>query len=322
LVDATARAPVSTDSEIVAILASRAERPPFLHPAWLQVWLAEWANDREPVILRAGGAPAYAALLRDDDRLTFLGDSSVCDYMDFVLPEGASDADYEGVWAAVRDEEWSELELWGIAAHSPTRAQVERLAAASGYSVEAVEEDIAPRVTLAATWEDYLAGLGKKDRHELRRKLNRLANSGRAVSLRVLSSQSEVAAAMDDFLRLHRASRADKAEFMTPAMETFFRRMASVLAGEGLVRLFMLDLDGAPVATVLCLDAGSWLYMYNSGYDPAFSALSVGVISKAHCLRWAIENGKQGLDFLRGNEPYKYDLGGVGRPVYRLTVRR
>ena len=39
-------------------------------------------------------------------------------------------------------------------------------------------------------------------------------------------------------------------------------------------------------------------------------------------LQWAIENGKTGADFLRGNESYKYDLGAKDREIYRLVVRR
>jgi CelD/BcsL family acetyltransferase involved in cellulose biosynthesis len=84
----------------------------------------------------------------------------------------------------------------------------------------------------------------------------------------------------------------------------------------------MLSVDGKNAAAVLCFDAGCTLYMYNSGYDPDYSALSVGLLSKALVLRWAIENGKTHLDFLRGNEPYKYDLGARDQNIYRLVVSR
>ena len=127
---------------------------------------------------------------------------------------------------------------------------------------------------------------------------------------------------MDTFLELHTRSRQDKTDFMTEEMAVFFRRMASALAAEGLVRLFLLRINARPAAAVLCFDAGSYLYMYNSGYDPAFAGLSVGLVSKALCLRWAIENGKKGLDFLRGDEPYKYDFGAKDQQIYRLRVRR
>jgi CelD/BcsL family acetyltransferase involved in cellulose biosynthesis len=98
--------------------------------------------------------------------------------------------------------------------------------------------------------------------------------------------------------------------------------MASAMAAEGLIRLFMLRVNAKPAAAVLCFDAGSHLYLYNSGYDPEYSGLSVGIVSKALCLQWAIENGKKGLDFLRGDEPYKYDLGAKDQDIYRLTLRR
>ena len=46
------------------------------------------------------------------------------------------------------------------------------------------------------------------------------------------------------------------------------------------------------------------------------------MVSKALCLKWAIEHGKTGLDFLRGDEPYKYDLGATDQNIYRILVRR
>jgi CelD/BcsL family acetyltransferase involved in cellulose biosynthesis len=98
--------------------------------------------------------------------------------------------------------------------------------------------------------------------------------------------------------------------------------MASAMSGAGLVHLFMLRINHHPAAAVFCFDAGSHLYLYNSGYDPAYAGLSVGLVSKALCLRWAIENGKQGLDFLRGDEAYKYDLGARDQEVFRVIVRR
>ena len=53
----------------------------------------------------------------------------------------------------------------------------------------------------------------------------------------------------------------------------------------------MVSVDGRQ----LCFDAGTHLYMYNSGYDPAYSGLSVGIVSKALVMQWAIENGKTGF---------------------------
>ncbi len=63
-------------------------------------------------------------------------------------------------------------------------------------------------MALPDTWEDYLASLDKKDRHELKRKMRRLFESGADVELSVFEDQAGVNAAMDDFLRPAHASAA------------------------------------------------------------------------------------------------------------------
>jgi CelD/BcsL family acetyltransferase involved in cellulose biosynthesis len=117
-------------------------------------------------------------------------------------------------------------------------------------------------------------------------------------------------------------SRGDKANFMSEQMGRFFHRMAPALAEEGLVRLCELELNGSAISSVLCFDQGKRLFLYNSGYDPAYAQFSVGLASKALVLQDAIESGHACVDFLRGHEPYKYDLGAVDRQIYKATIRR
>jgi CelD/BcsL family acetyltransferase involved in cellulose biosynthesis len=323
LAEATSRVRDPAEN-IDELLERQAESCVFVHPAWLRTWLSEFGEGCEPVFLDAGdkGIRAVAPLMRADERLTFIGDSSICDCMDFVVAPGESEAAYDALWQSLEAEEWRELDLWGLRAHSPTRDAIAERARRAGYEVVEEEEAVSPRVALPENWDAYLASLSKKDRHELRRKFRRLLDGGAQVELLVYSEQAEVVAQMDVFFDLHTRSRQDKTEFMTPEMTSFFRRMASAMSAEGLVRLFVLNLDRKPVASVFCFDAGGELYLYNSGYDPEFSSLSVGLVSKALCLQWAIENGRKGVDFLRGNEAYKYDLGAKDQQIYRLVVRR
>jgi CelD/BcsL family acetyltransferase involved in cellulose biosynthesis len=313
------------DPGMEELLRQRSERPPFLHPVWLRTWLSEFGDRYEPVFLTSesgGRLTGVAPLMRSDERLTFIGDPNICDYMDLLVEAGDTSGACDALWQQLCAEDWGTLDLWGLPAASPTRERLSELARAAGYGVAEELEAVAPRVQLPGDWESYLASLGKKDRHELRRKIRRLFESGGGVTHQVLSEQADVVAAMDTFLDLHTRSRQDKTDFMTDEMSGFFRRMASALAAEGLIRLFMLQINSRPAAAVLCFDAGSCLYLYNSGYDPEFSSLSVGLVSKGLCLQWAIEDGKQCIDFLRGNEPYKYDLGARDQEIYRLLVRR
>ena len=67
--------------------------------------------------------------------------------------------------------------------------------------------------------------------------------------------------------------------------------------------------------------ADSILY-YNAGVDPAHRALSPGVLMVEGLVRRALETGRTRLDFLRGDEGYKYEWGAFDEPIQRLLVRR
>jgi CelD/BcsL family acetyltransferase involved in cellulose biosynthesis len=178
-----------------------------------------------------------------------------------------------------------------------------------------------PAAALPATWDAYVDGLGKKERHELRRKLRRLEAAGE-VHQKTYSDPQELPGCMGDFFRLMRMSREDKERFLTPEREGFFLDLATGLAARGQFRLSFLELNGIRVAGCITFDYGGAHLLYNSGYDPAYASLSVGLLNKALCIKDAIEAGKHTFDFLKGPERYKYDLGGKERSVYRLTVRR
>lgn len=297
----------------------------FLSPAWLKVWWQEFKAERRLQIFAVrheGRLVGIAPLMWENGRVLLAGDSFICDYMDITAEGGQEEAVVRSVMEELAKLEWNEGVFWGLPSCSPTLTHLPAAAAGLGLEVFREVEDVCPRVGPLSSWEDYLSGLSKKDRHELRRKMRRLASAETALELRDFRSPSEVALAMDDFLRLHALSRPEKAEFMTGKMAAFFRRIAVELAGEGFVRLFQLDIGNTVAASILCFDYGDKFLLYNSGYDPDLSSLSVGILSKALSLRRAIEEGKRHYDFLRGAEPYKYDLGGKDMPVYRCIVRR
>jgi CelD/BcsL family acetyltransferase involved in cellulose biosynthesis len=307
-------------------LLSRTPEPHvFYRPLWQELWLEHFGDGREPLFLAVRDGQrlvGVAPLMREGARLSLVGDYEICDYMDFVVEPGREQEVIPALLRALGEEPWEEIELRGLAAYSPTLAALPKAAETLSWRVERELEAVAPHVDLPSSWEDYLGHLDKKDRHELKRKLRRLHQGGAQVRLRDLRSRDDVAAGMDDFLHFHTTSRSDKAEFMSPQMEGFFRDMAATLADEGLIRLFVMELDGRPVASVLCFDCCRQLHLYNSGFDPNLSSLSVGLLSKVLCLEAAIEEGKGCVDFLRGSEPYKYDLGGQDLPIYRCVLRR
>ncbi len=81
-----------------------------------------------------------------------------------------------------------------------------------------------------------------------------------------------------------------------------------------------MSIRALPVATVMCFDYNNTVYLYNSGYDPPHSYLSVGLLSKVLSIKDSIERGRKRYDFLKGAEEYKYRLGGKEIPIYCCSI--
>jgi len=238
----------------------------------------------------------------------------VTDYQDIIARPGREHAVWQAAIEYVAQQRLS-LDLHNIPAASPTMAFFNGLAQDPAYAVTTGIDDVCPIISpLPADFETYLAGLDKKDRHELRRKLRRLLGNADA-GVDVTWEFGNLQQAMDDFVRLHRLSSADKEQFMTPSMVGFFNDLAGVCHEHGWLRLGFITVRGVPVSTIMAFEYGDWFGLYNSGYDPEYEYLSVGLLLKALAIEFAIKTGKTCYDFLQGSERYKYDLGGKDTQV-------
>lgn len=296
----------------------------FVTPWWHKIWWDNFGGPGDPCILSVyddGELLGIAPLMSDGDRLTFLGDKDLSDYFDFVVPEDRVDRFFPVLWEHLSAADWATLDLPSLPSGSPTLEHLPSLARNANMSVVIEEEETTPKAELPSTWDEFLAGLRKKDRHELRRKIRRLDREN--THRQYVADDGEVLnGSMQDFFRLLKASREDKNEFLTPERETFFLDIARESVNRGQFVLSFLEVDGENVAACICFDYGGDYLLYNSGYDPSYSRLSVGLINKALSLQSAIEEGRKTFNFLKGNERYKYNLGGQDELVFRLTISR
>ena len=261
-------------------------------------------------------------LMRHDGGLGLIGNSDVCDYMDIVASPGR-EADVAGALLDHLDASGAtSLSLPGLPHGSGTLTLLPAAAAARGWDVRSEPEAVCPVLQLAPDWDGYLAGIKTRHRREVRRKMRNLLDGGATVALEAIDEPQALIAALPEFLALMAGSRADKAGFLTPRMADFFHRLTAAMAPAGLLRLYFFHVDGKRVAAVLCFLADGELQMYNSGYDPDFRELSVGLASKVFVVRDAIERGLARVNFLRGEEPYKFQLGAKPTPVTRLVLQR
>ena len=306
------------------LLGRAGENNIFLSPQWYELWWDSLADGHELLLYACMDGDELVGVLplkRTANELSFIGSANVCDYMDFVVAGGREEEVYAAITEHMLGMEWKELALNGVDGQSPTMTRLVDSLRERGVGVTIRPEEVCPTVKLPGSWDEYLAGLNKKDRHELRRKLRRLYSAG-DVRYHVAAQCDGFPNDLEEFLGLLENSRADKAAFMTPKMRGFFRHTLSGLAKVGAVQLSFLEVDGKRVSSTVCFDYDNRYFLYNSGYDTDYSHLSVGLLLKALCLKRAIENGKTEFNFLRGAEPYKYHLGAVDEVVYTISANR
>ena len=303
---------------------------PFLRCEYLRAWWdhlggGEWPSGELRIAVwrdaekLSGIAPLFRADRNGEPRLLLIGSTEISDYLDLIAAPhrlGAFCSDLLDSLAAMPATEFAALELANLRAASLTIPILETEAARRGWSLEREPLQVCPVIALPNTWEEYLGSLDKKARHEIRRKLRRAEGGEERVELSILGL-----AGMDEFIRLM-ACDPSKAAFLTPAMRGQFMAIARAAQEAEMLELAFLELGGRKAAAFFNFTFGNRVWVYNSGMDPQYAQYSPGWVLLAMLIRRAIEKGCQAFDFMRGDEPYKFQWGGIGETIVRLVIRR
>jgi CelD/BcsL family acetyltransferase involved in cellulose biosynthesis len=302
----------------------------FLSWEWQSAWWDAYAPGSLFVITcrdnagqLIGIAPWFIETRSPDERIVrTIGCVDVTDYLDILALEAHLSEVTEAftqTLLAHRDR-WDRVSFCNIPAHSPSLPLLVDQLTRNRFSVQVAEQEVCPRIALPDTFENYLESLDKKQRHELRRKLRRIEAEN--TSHMCITQPEQLRPHIEQFIALMRASHPDKAAFLDdPSHDRFFRAVLPRLASRGWLHLTLLYIEDVPCAAYCHFDYLGELLVYNSGLDPLKNAhLSPGIVLLCLDIRWAIEHGRRGFDFLRGNEEYKYRMGGIDHPVMRLQA--
>jgi CelD/BcsL family acetyltransferase involved in cellulose biosynthesis len=301
----------------------------FFHtPGFLKLYWEEFAVQPEHLLLafaeHDGAQVGAVAFERVDGTLRFLGGTEITDYMGPVAePELAAAVAKELVSALGRRDDWSVADLRGLPEDRAWLGLLAEAAAGQGFRVEVTDDQngVAPFLPVPGSYEEYLAGLPAKLRHEIKRKARRLETEGGPFHVSLAKSDT-LEAYLDRFVELHRSSEGPKGVFMQPGMEIFFRRLGEAFLPRGMFNLTFIEVAGEKVAGTIGFRFEGTYSLYNSAFDHAWRNLSPGMVLVAEDIRIAIEGGCDAFDLLKGDYAYKYRFGAHPRAVKRLVVTR
>lgn len=270
-----------------------------------------------------GIAPWFIDTTQPDERVVRgIGCVDVTDYVDVIYHRDHAETVIPAFADALasRRDDFTRVNLCNLREASPSLPALKSAFEGVGFSTTVEEQEVCPVIPLNRTFAEYLESLDKKNRHELRRKM-RLAEGNRDLSVTTIESEEALTAAVDDFIALMAESSENKAEFLeNPQHVAFFRSILPAVMRNGWLELSFLHYGETPIAAYVNFVYNDRVMVYNSGLSLTHSHLSPGIVLIVNLIRRACDEGRAAFDFLRGDEEYKFRLGGQPEPVFMLKA--
>jgi CelD/BcsL family acetyltransferase involved in cellulose biosynthesis len=181
-------------------------------------------------------------------------------------------------------------------------------------------------LNLPATWDALRRGLKRNIKQSLRHCYNSLDRRGHKWEFRVEAEPGEVSSALDEFFRLHslRAAMPDTVPhpdyFSTDRRRLFLRRVARDLCPDRRFMVARLLVNGEVVASRVLLVTGSCMFLYFSGFDPAWKSHSVMTTLTAECIKMAIAEGYETVNLSTGTDVSKTRWGPEVYPYFSVRI--
>jgi CelD/BcsL family acetyltransferase involved in cellulose biosynthesis len=307
-----------------ALVEESIANTPFSRYEYLSEWWktgggGEWKNPLLVLVSATendqlvGIAPLFIDEYDGRHSLLLVGSIDISDYLDLIVREDDLPRFLSGLidfLASSSPDAWSALDWYNIPDASPTLAALKTESEQRDWIYHEEIYLPTPRIALNGSFDDYLASLNKKQRHELRRKMRRAAESGR-VRFYVVDNDTEIEPELESFFQLM-IQDPNKAEFLHEVMRDQMSTSIRAAHDYGYLWLAFLVIDGVKAAATICFDYNNKLWGYNSGVSFDFRELSPGWVIMGYTMQWCTENGRSEFDFMRGDEDYKYRMCDAG----------
>jgi CelD/BcsL family acetyltransferase involved in cellulose biosynthesis len=310
------------------LLARDPSRHIFSSPEWNKMWWDEFGSGRDLLLMtmrRGDSVAAIVPLYRKQEEgrrvLRFVGGIDLTDYLGPIcsLQDRNTVAETLVGWLETTDVWWDELDAHSMPVPLGFAEFLVDHADRRGFSFTLEQEEVSAILPLDREWDAYLVSLDSKQRHELKRKMRRLAREHPDARVRS-SSAATLDRDLEIFFDMHREAEGDKGHFMSPGVATFFERVARGFLTLGWLRLDFLEIGERAVAATFGFEVSRRFYLYNSAFLPAARKMSPGVVLVGQLVKRAIGNGVEYFDFLRGSERYKYQFGAEAVPLHNVRV--
>tara|TARA_R110002049_G_scaffold285698_1_gene466675 strand:- start:49161 stop:50330 length:1170 start_codon:yes stop_codon:yes gene_type:complete len=312
---------------------------PFRETSWLGPWWQHFGQDLEAYTLVArddrgelqGILPLYRTHHGPTGRtLAMMGDGQA--YSDFVSviatsPHAPSVARAMGQFlanvASDTQDGWDVIDIDGISEGDSAMSALARSLSEGGAALHSQSRMSSWFRACDASWDDHIKRHGKTQRRKLR-KWSKQIESTDGLQRIVADTDEQLTDSVDALIKLHQQRWTESGEagsFADAEFESFIRDSAADFYSRGRLYLPTLTMNDRVVAAELHFIGGdNRLYCYSSGFDTSASELEPGRVLHVDTLMHLYRENLAGIDFLRGDEPYKQRAGAKPTRVLRMRA--
>jgi len=291
---------------------------PFQRHEFIQTWIDNFAPGARLSVLTGRGATgrlvAALPLMKTHGRTCGLpavqmlstANAHSCRF-DLIAEDGAAAGDRFFAHLAA-DKSWDMLQITDVPAEGNAR-HLFRAAEAAGFPVGTWESQCSPYLELPSSYEKLLAGLNSHFRANLRRHRRRLEGMGTITVDRVTAGENLQERLEECFAIEQKSWKGLEGTAILQDVKTlgFYTELAHTAASQDYLSLFLLKLNGQPVAFHYGLTYGRTYFMLKVGFDVAFEAGSPGLVLLEEIIKDCINGGLKRCDFLGMDMPWKRD---------------
>lgn len=327
-------------------LQERADASYFQSAGWIGTWLRQLPGDIAPeaLVVRDGERIVTLAIVcrADHDRHVFLRshglyinetgrpalDALTVEYNGLLIDRdylaGARQAALDAL--TTQGARWDELYMSGFI--SADAAEYQKLTAAQGlgtYLRYLKRFDWVDLNHLRGLGGDYIAGLSRNTRHQVRR-ARKLYEMRGPVTLVAARDISEAHAFLDRLKELHQrywTSRGEPGAFANPFFERFHRALISARFEAGETQILRIAAGSEDIGYLYNLVWRGRVYAYQSGFAYESDArLKPGYVSHAMAVDYNLAAGADIYDFMAGESQHKISLSTASDEMRWLVAQR
>jgi CelD/BcsL family acetyltransferase involved in cellulose biosynthesis len=300
-----------------AALWQRAGGLVFQHPDWILAWWRTtphqdrrglkiglvWSDERLVAVI------ALATFRRSGIRVLEWAAKDHCDYGDVLLAPDCDPQILPQLWQRVLDD--GGFDLVYLNRFLPDARFPALLGPAAPGRGTILQPNHRSEVSyrVAGAWQggaQWFESQSKKARQNYRRG-RKFMEEGGALCFRLMEAHEAREPVLERVAALKRLwlAKHGRVSDLFDEGSAALAALVSVLAGLGLLRIFVLERENEIIAVSINLEQHGTMMAFVTTYDPAFERASPGMVLMMDYIQWSLDQGLTTVDFLCGGEDFK-----------------